>query len=39
MLEEALSSSVEITDVDLDHQFVLPERRYGLVLLLGVSIT
>jgi tRNA (mo5U34)-methyltransferase len=36
MIKEALSSSVEITDVDLDRQFLLPERRYGLVLLLGV---
>jgi tRNA (mo5U34)-methyltransferase len=36
LLKEALSSSVEITDLDLDRQFVLPEREYGVVLLLGV---
>jgi hypothetical protein len=35
-LKTALGSAVEITEVDLDHQFVLPRQTYGLVLLLGV---
>jgi tRNA (mo5U34)-methyltransferase len=36
LLKKALSSSVEISEVDLDAQFTLPQREYGLVLLLGV---
>jgi tRNA (mo5U34)-methyltransferase len=36
LLKEALSSSVEITDQDLDGQGELPDREYGVVLLLGV---
>jgi hypothetical protein len=36
MLREALSSSVEIVQADLDAQFSLPEREYGLVLMLGL---
>jgi SAM-dependent methyltransferase/predicted O-methyltransferase YrrM len=36
MLREALSSSVEIVQADLDAQFTLPETEYGLVFLLGL---
>jgi tRNA (mo5U34)-methyltransferase len=36
MLKEALSSSVEIVEVDLDAQFSLPETEYGLAFLLGL---
>lgn len=35
-LREALSSAVEIYDIDLDSQFDLPRERYGLVFLLGI---
>lgn len=35
-LKQALGSSVEIWEVDLDAHFVLPPVHYGLVLLLGV---
>lgn len=35
-LKGALGSRVSISDVDLDSQFRLPHRRYGLVLLLGI---
>jgi tRNA (mo5U34)-methyltransferase len=34
-LKKALDSSIEIRDVDLDRQFVLPRQTYGLVLLFG----
>jgi hypothetical protein len=36
MLKEALSSSVEIVEVDLDAQFSLPETEYGVAFLLGL---
>jgi tRNA (mo5U34)-methyltransferase len=36
LLKKALASSIEITEVNLDRQFALPNREYGLVLLLGV---
>jgi tRNA (mo5U34)-methyltransferase len=36
MLKEALSSSVEIVEVDLDSYFSLPETEYGVVFLLGL---
>jgi tRNA (mo5U34)-methyltransferase len=36
LLKDALSSSVEIHEVDLDSQFLLPERDYGLVFFLGI---
>jgi 2-polyprenyl-3-methyl-5-hydroxy-6-metoxy-1,4-benzoquinol methylase len=35
-LKSSLSSSVEIEDIDLDAQFVLPERNYSLVFFLGI---
>src|ERR1700692_4701800 len=35
-LKAALRSAVEISEVDLDHQFVLPRQTHGLVLLFGV---
>ena len=35
-LKEALKSSIEIHEADLDAQFSLPSANYGLVLLLGV---
>ena len=35
-LKPALNSSVEIGEVDLDRQFVLPRQTYGLILLFGV---
>jgi len=35
-LKAALSSAIEISEVDLDRQFVLPRQTYGLVLLFGV---
>ncbi|HEX4456603.1 MAG TPA: methyltransferase domain-containing protein [Polyangia bacterium] len=35
-VKEALASKVEIHDVDLDSQFHLPEKDYGLVLFLGI---
>jgi tRNA (mo5U34)-methyltransferase len=35
-LKTALGSAVEISEVDLDRQFVLPRQTYGLVLLFGV---
>lgn len=35
-LREQLSSQIGIYDVDLDSQFTLPRKRYGLVLLLGI---
>ena len=34
-LKEALQSSIEIREIDLDHQFTLDTERYGLVLLFG----
>jgi tRNA (mo5U34)-methyltransferase len=36
LLKEALSSSVEIHDVDLDSQFSLPQKEYSLVFFLGI---
>jgi tRNA (mo5U34)-methyltransferase len=36
MLKEALSSSVEIFEVDLDAQFSLPETEYGVAFMLGL---
>ncbi len=36
LLKEALSSSVEIFEVDLDAQFALPVQRYDAVFLLGI---
>lgn len=35
-VKQALDSKVEIHDVDLDSQFHLPEKDYGLVLFLGI---
>lgn len=35
-LKAALGSNIEITEVDLDRQFTLPDIRYSLVLLFGV---
>ncbi len=35
-LREALHSSITITDVDLDSQFVLPHDHYRLVIFLGI---
>jgi SAM-dependent methyltransferase len=35
-LKEALGSSVEIHQMDIDSQFTLPKERYGLTLLLGI---
>lgn len=35
-LKELLKSSITIQETDLDSQFSVPERRYGLTLLLGV---
>jgi tRNA (mo5U34)-methyltransferase len=35
-LRDHLKSSVQIHDIDLDRQFVLPRSRYGLVFLLGI---
>jgi tRNA (mo5U34)-methyltransferase len=35
-LKEALNSKVDIHEVDLDAQFRLPRRNYGLVLFLGI---
>jgi tRNA (mo5U34)-methyltransferase len=35
-LRDHFRSSVQIHDIDLDQQFVLPRPRYGLVLLLGI---
>ena len=35
-LRDHLGSGVQIHDIDLDRQFVLPRERYGLVLLLGI---
>jgi hypothetical protein len=35
-LRERLGSKVEIYDIDLDRQFVLPREHYGLVFLLGI---
>jgi tRNA (mo5U34)-methyltransferase len=37
MLKDALSSSVEIFEVDLDSQFTLPQARYETVLFLGIA--
>ncbi|HLX46460.1 MAG TPA: hypothetical protein VKR43_23595 [Bryobacteraceae bacterium] len=34
-LKELLHSNVEIREVDLDSQFAVPERRFGLTLFLG----
>ena len=34
-LKDALKSSVEIREIDLDSQFATPERRFGLTLFLG----
>ena len=36
LLKDALSSSVEIHELDLDAQFALPEKAYGLVFFLGI---
>ncbi|MEG3438616.1 methyltransferase domain-containing protein [Pannus brasiliensis CCIBt3594] len=36
LLKESLSSSVEIEEMDLDSQFVLPEKKYGLIIFLGI---
>ncbi|MGV2388918.1 MAG UNVERIFIED_CONTAM: hypothetical protein LVR29_13465 [Microcystis novacekii LVE1205-3] len=36
LLKTALSSSVEIHDVNLDSQFLLPEKSYSLVIFLGI---
>ncbi|MCL4552993.1 MAG: hypothetical protein M1305_05515 [Candidatus Marsarchaeota archaeon] len=36
LLKTGLSSSVEIHDVDLDSQFTLPPKTYGLVFFLGI---
>jgi hypothetical protein len=36
LLKEALKSSVEIHEVDLDQQFRLPRASYGLTLFLGI---
>jgi tRNA (mo5U34)-methyltransferase len=35
-LKSSLSSSVDIEDIDLDAQFVLPEKNYSLVFFLGI---
>jgi tRNA (mo5U34)-methyltransferase len=35
-LKEAMGSSVEIYQMDIDAQFELPSERYGLTLLLGI---
>lgn len=35
-LRDYLGSRVKIHDIDLDSQFVLPRKRYGLVFLLGI---
>jgi hypothetical protein len=35
-LQAALGSKVEIHDVDLDRQFRMPGRRYGLIVMLGL---
>ncbi|MDB4970715.1 MAG: hypothetical protein JWN44_6404 [Myxococcales bacterium] len=35
-LKEALGSKAEIHDIDLDSQFKMPEKEYGLVLFLGI---
>lgn len=35
-LAEKLGSKVEIVEADLDSQFALPERQYGLTLCLGI---
>jgi tRNA (mo5U34)-methyltransferase len=35
-VKQALGSSVEIHDLDLDTQFKMPEKEYGLVLFLGI---
>ncbi len=35
-LKEALASSVDIHDVNLDEKFQLPNRHYGLVFFLGI---
>ncbi|MEJ7745149.1 MAG: methyltransferase domain-containing protein [Luteimonas sp.] len=36
LLKEFFSSSVELNELDLDAQFALPEKSYGLVFLLGI---
>jgi tRNA (mo5U34)-methyltransferase len=36
LLRDALASSVEIVEADLDTQFALPAQRYGLVFFLGI---
>lgn len=36
LLKNALSSSVEIHEIDLDAQFLLPQEEYGLVFFLGI---
>ena len=36
LAKEALSSSVQIVELNLDDRFELPESQYGLVLLLGL---
>jgi tRNA (mo5U34)-methyltransferase len=36
LLKEALKSTVEVFDVDLDSQFALPRSSYGLVFFLGI---
>jgi 2-polyprenyl-3-methyl-5-hydroxy-6-metoxy-1,4-benzoquinol methylase len=35
-LKATLDSAVEISEIDLDRQFVLPRQTYGMVLLFGV---
>ncbi len=35
-MRDALQSQVQITEIDLDSQFVLPEGRFGLTFLLGL---
>jgi SAM-dependent methyltransferase len=35
-LKAALHSAVEISEVDLDRQFMLPRQTYGLILLFGI---
>ncbi len=36
LLKKELSSSVEIHEIDLDAQFILPQEKYGLVFFLGI---
>jgi hypothetical protein len=36
LLKQALSSSVEIYETDLDAQFSLPQQNYGAIFLLGI---